>query len=107
MYPAFYALPENDWQEVSYSLYMNGDCVETMIQTDRPQLPDLLVFGDSFTNPLETLLYASFDEMRSLDLRHAMIRACLITSGEYQPDVVLCVRDYQALLDFNGNGTLS
>ena len=33
---------------INYSLYMNGDNPKTRIETDREELPDLLVFGDSF-----------------------------------------------------------
>ena len=28
---------------------MGGDIAETVIQTDRPELPNALIFGDSFT----------------------------------------------------------
>ena len=53
-----------------YSLYMGGDVGETVIETGRPDLPSILIYGDSFTNPVECLAYYSFDEMRSIDLRH-------------------------------------
>lgn len=101
-----FALPDNDWQELSYNVYMGGDCAETVIQTDRPELPSLLVFGDSFTNPMETLLYLSFDEMRSLDLRHYQEKSLSDYVAEVQPEVVICIRDYEALTEFYGNGTL-
>ncbi|MCI8538543.1 MAG: hypothetical protein HFF18_07755 [Oscillospiraceae bacterium] len=101
-----FALPNNGWQELSYNLYMGGDCAETVIQTDRPELPSLLVFGDSFTNPMETLLYPSFDEMHSLDLRHYAEKSLSSYAAEYQPEVVVCIRDYEALTEFYGNGTL-
>mgnify|MGYP006922434500 CR=1 FL=1 len=39
------------------------------------------MFGDSFTNPLETIWYASFDETRSLDLRY--VRAGYTLTGYY------------------------
>ena len=34
-----------------YDYYMGGDIGETIIKTNRPGLPRVLVIGDSFTNP--------------------------------------------------------
>lgn len=99
-----YVLPENDVQRVNYDLYMGGDQAETVIQTHRPELPDVLVVGDSFTNALETLLYASFDEMRSLDLRYYTEKTLPEYLEDYHPDVVLCVRDDTAFYTATGNG---
>ena len=65
-----YALPGSDAEPLTYGLYMGGDIAETVIQTDRPELPNALIFGDSFTNPVECLAYYSFNELRSVDLRH-------------------------------------
>ncbi len=45
-----------------YDYYMGGDIGETIIKTNRPGLPRVLVVGDSFTNPLEGILYTSCDE---------------------------------------------
>ncbi|MEG1789610.1 MAG: hypothetical protein RR230_03015 [Oscillospiraceae bacterium] len=92
---------------VSYSVYMGGDFGETVIKTERPELPRALIFGDSFTNAIETLLYASFDETRSLDLRYydAMtLREYLL---DYRPDVVICVRDDTVYLYKTGNGNIA
>lgn len=105
--PTCYALPWNDTTtELTYSIYMGGDCAETWIQTDRAELPNLLIFGDSFTNPVECLLYASFDEMRSLDLRHYKSMSLFEYVDMYRPEAVICLRDYEALMNFDGNGTL-
>ena len=86
-------------------LYMGGDIAETVIRTDRPELPNALIFGDSFTNPVECLAYYSFNELRSVDLRHYTVQSLSDYIAAYQPDVVLCVRDYQSLLlrEFNGD----
>ena len=99
-----YALPGSDAEPLTYGLYMGGDIAETVIQTDRPELPNALIFGDSFTNPVECLAYYSFNELRSVDLRHYTAQSLSDYIAAYQPDVVLCVRDYQALLsrEFNG-----
>ena len=104
-----YAMPGNEWQDVTYNLYMGGDIAETVIDTNREDLPSILIYGDSFTNALECITYLSFDKMYSLDLRHYQD----MTIEEYiamtQPDVVVCIRDYESLLEiaFNGGGKLS
>lgn len=88
-----FVLPEADYLPATYNLYMGGDFAETVLETNRPDLPSALVFGDSFTNALETLLYASFNETRILDLRHygeMSLRAYIDT---YRPDIVLCVQN--------------
>ncbi len=91
--PTVLRLPENDTAPVEYLVYMGGDKGETILRTDRPELPKVLIFGDSFTNALETLLYPSFDEMRSLDLRHYNAKTLWEYIEEYQPDIVLDIRD--------------
>ena len=100
-----YALPGSDAEPLTYGLYMGGDIAETVIRTDRPELPNALIFGDSFTNPVECLAYYSFNELRSVDLRHYTVQSLSDYIAAYQPDVVLCVRDYQSLLlrEFNGD----
>lgn len=80
---------------------------ETMLCTYRPELPKLLIIGDSFTNAMETILWASFDETRSLDYRYYTKKTLSEYIGEYQPDVVLFIRDDTAYLNQNRNGNLS
>lgn len=91
---------------VTYSLYMGGDIAETVIDTDRPELPSALIFGDSFTNAVEALAYYSFDEMRSVDLRYYTEMSIAQYIEKYQPDIVICIRDYESLLAADGNGKL-
>lgn len=88
-----FVLPAEDYLPATYNLYMGGDFAETVLETDRPDLPDALVFGDSFTNALETLLYASFDETRILDLRHYDEMPLREYIDRHRPDVVLCVQN--------------
>ena len=102
-----YALPATDTEPLTYGLYMGGDIAETVIRTDRPALPNVLIFGDSFTNPVESLAYYSFNELRSIDLRHYTAQSLRDYIDAYRPDVVLCVRDYQSLLSREYNGNLS
>lgn len=96
-----------DSRAVYYGLYMGGDIAETCIRTDRSSLPTALIFGDSFTNAVESLAYYSFDEMRSVDLRHYKTQSISDYIAAYQPDVVICIRDYEALLSRSDNGGLS
>ena len=100
-----FSFPALWWEDLTFTAYMGGDIGETIIKTDRQELPSLLIFGDSYTNGLETLMYASFDEMRSLDLRHRE-GDILAYIREYQPDYVVCVRDYEQFLNFTGNGRI-
>ncbi|MBQ4047576.1 MAG: hypothetical protein IJC93_04310 [Clostridia bacterium] len=99
-------LPGDDCSKVSYDLYMGGDIAETVIDTNRDELPSVLIFGDSYTNAVETLLYASFDEMRSLDLRHYQKMALSEYIEQYKPDIVICLRDDNNYLVGIGNGNI-
>lgn len=102
-----YEVPPDPGIQVTYDVYMGGDKAETILRTGRPELPNLLIFGDSFTNPLETLFYTGFNETRSLDLRHYTETGILEYIEEYRPDVVICVRDDTAYLSLEGNGNIS
>lgn len=86
-------------------LIWGGDIAETVIDTGRDELPSLLIYGDSFTNPVEGLMYYSFDEMRTVDLRHYKDMTLADDIALYQPDVVVGIRDYESLLftDYNGS----
>lgn len=89
-----------------YTYYMGGDQAETRICTNRPDLPDVLVVGDSFTNALESMLYLSFDEMRSLDFRYYTGQSIFDYLDSYQPDALILVRDDLSLIQTQGNGAL-
>lgn len=101
---SIYALPGNDSEEVTYSVYMGGDIGETIIQTNRPGLKNALIFGDSYTNALETLFWTGFNETRSLDYRYYTDMTLRKYIYEYHPDVVICVRDESVFLSKTGNG---
>ena len=105
--PTVYALPADEDAPVLYALYMGGDIAETVLSTDRPDRPDGLIFGDSFTNAVECLAYYSFDQLRSLDLRHDTDMTLTEYIKLYRPEVVICIRDYEALLSRDANGDLS
>lgn len=99
-----YTLPATTTEDVAYTAYMGGDVGETVIDTGREDLPSVLVYGDSFTNALECLMYYGFDEMRSIDLRHYKEMTLADYIERYQPDVVIAVRDYGELLSTDYNG---
>lgn len=101
-----YNLPDNSKEVINYSLYMKEDYAETIIRTDREELPNALIFGDSFTNAIETLLYTAFNETRSLDMRYYAKKTLREYIAEYRPDVVICVRDDTAFFSEDGNGNL-
>ena len=98
-----YAIPANPWEIVNFGVYMGGDVAETVIDTGR-ELPSILIYGDSFTNPVECLMYASCGVMRSIDLRHYRDMPLSEYIERHRPDIVICIRDYEVLLSFDGNG---
>lgn len=97
-------VPKDVSEDITYNVYMGGDNAETYIHTNREELPDILIFGDSFTNPLETLLYTSFNSMLAVDLRHNK-KSIYEYIEEFSPDLVLLVRDDTCYLSFDGNGS--
>lgn len=88
----------------SYGSYMDGDIGETILDTGREELPTVLIFGDSFTNPVETLLYYSFDEMRALDLRYYDEMTLFEYIEQHRPDYVIALRDRMQYNQAVGNG---
>ncbi len=89
-----------------YGDYMGGDIAETIVRTNRPALPRILIVGDSFTNALELLAVFDFDEMRSLDYRHFNGPVLSDYIRAYRPDYVLILRDDVSCLGSDGNGAL-
>ena len=92
---------------IEYAAYMGGDFGETIIRTHRPELPNLLIVGDSFTNPVEALCAASFNEVRSLDFRYLEDRSLSEYLEGYHADLVVVMRDSLHYLDPEGNGNLN
>ncbi len=101
-----YKMPPDETSDVLYNFYMGGDIAETVIDTGRAELPSVLIYGDSFTNAVESILYYSFGTVRALDLRHYDEMPLSDYIERWKPDIVICIRDYQALLLREGNGTL-
>ncbi len=88
----------------AYGDYMSGDMGETIIKTNQTDKPKVLMYGDSFTNPLETLIYASCSEFRSLDFRHYDDMTLYEYIDMYKPDIVIAVRDNISYNMSEGNG---
>ena len=94
------------YMPTTYNLYMGGDFAETVLETNRPELPDVLIFGDSFSNALETLLYTAFDETHILDLRHYKEQSLKDYLADYQPDIVLCIQNDTFYYTKGGNSAV-
>lgn len=69
-----------------------GNNPNTVIKTNREHLPNILIIGYSFTNPLEILSTYNFNEMHSIDPRHYKGNISNYIT-ERKPDVVLIVKD--------------
>ena len=93
-------------EKVQYSVYMGGDLAETVIQTNRPELPSILIVGDSFTNPVEALCVYSFNEIRSLDYRHYAEMDLTAYLALHPVDAVVVIRDNLNYAEKTGNGAL-
>ena len=93
-------------EKVQYTVYMGGDKGETVIQTNRPDLPSVLIVGDSFTNPVEALCVYSFNEVRSLDFRHYQEMSLTEYLALHPADAVVIVRDNLNFVGNEGNGDL-
>lgn len=102
--PSVYAMPNDETTKIMYDMYMGGDCSITRIETDRPELPTVLVYGDSFTNAFECIVWTSFNTMYSLDFRYYTEMSLDDFIEKVSPDIVICIRDYEALLNLEYNG---
>ncbi len=99
-----YSIPANVYEKAAYTMYMGGDISNTTIDTHREQLPDILIYGDSFTNAVESIIWYNFDKMDSLDFRHYKEMTLSDFIEKNKPDIVVCIRDYEALLQTECNG---
>ncbi|MBE6573419.1 MAG: hypothetical protein E7652_03395 [Ruminococcaceae bacterium] len=100
-------MPKGEDEIVSYTQYMGGDKAETVIRTNREELPNILIYGDSYTNAVECFAYLSFNEARYIDLRHYNATSLCEYVKMYQPDYVFCIRDDGQYVNLEGNGRVS
>ena len=103
-YPAVYHSSAKKSKRVTYQYYMGGDLPVAIIDTHRPELPSILIYGDSFTDALECILYNSFDKMYTLDMRYYTDSTVSEFTKKYGPEYVICVRDYESLTSAEANG---
>lgn len=104
--PFINGIPDSPDQSLTYTLYMGGDIANTVIDTHREELPTILIYGDSFTNAIESVAYLSFDEMHSVDLRYYTEMTLVDYIRAFQPDIVIGIRDFEALIYPYGNGNV-
>ncbi len=104
--PEVYAMPFSPTENLDYGLYMGGDYMDaaTLIDTERARLPSVMIYGDSFTNAVECIIYWSFGKMFSIDLRHYADMTLREYLEEFQPDYVVCIRDYAQVTNPTFNG---
>lgn len=91
---------------VMYDAYMGGDLGETVLKTDRYELPNLLLVGNSFTNALEAIAYQSFNDLRSLDFRHYGQSSLTEYIALYRPQYTVVICDDQSCLTTSDNNLL-
>lgn len=102
--PVLNFLPKDPFSFVSYPYYMGGNVSDFIIDTQREDLPTILFYGDSFTNATECFMYMSFDKMYVLDMRYYSDMTLEAFINETKPDYVVCLRDYEAVLNSSYNG---
>ena len=104
--PEVYQIPAAPTMDLDYGLFMGGDYMDsdTLIDTGRDELPSVLVYGDSFTNAVECVIYYSFGKMYSIDLRHYADLTLREYLEKYRPDYVVCIRDYAQMTNPTFNG---
>lgn len=87
----------------TYATYMNGDQAETIIETNRDELPNALIFGDSFTNPVEPYLSQHFNTTRIIDLRYYKDMSLYEYIDKNNPDIVIMIMNSGDLDGGGGN----
>lgn len=78
--------------EITGYYTISGNKPNTVVKTNREELPNILIIGYSFTNPLEVIATYNFNEMHSIDPRYYKNNINDYIK-EKKPDVVVIVRD--------------
>lgn len=72
--------------------FMGGNYGETVVETNREELPSIIYCGSSYTNGLEALSVPSFDNMYSLDFRNNTTDNTLVDYiKQWQPEYVVLI----------------
>ena len=72
-----------------YGSYMYGDNPYTLIDTNREELPNIMVIGDSTTNALESLMWMNANKFTSLDFRHYTSKNLIEFLEENSQDIII------------------
>lgn len=94
---------ENIGARNSYATYMNGDNSEIIFETNRAHLPNVLIFGDSFTNTVEPFIAQHFNTTRILDLRYYKDMNLYDYINKNNPDAVIMIVNSWDLDGAGGN----
>lgn len=57
-------------KDISYGAFYGSDCGEAILDTNRPELGNILVLGNSYDNALLCLLASHYNQTYSIDMRH-------------------------------------
>jgi hypothetical protein len=98
-----FRMPKDPSEPVDYLAFMGGDLGEIVIDTHRPELPDALLVGTSFTNCIEPLLYLHYNQLRILDLRAFKSMSLYDYIALHRPDQVMLLVSGHEILDDKDN----
>lgn len=89
---------------VSYEIYMGGDQAYSIYEGDKKDGLKILVYGDSYTNGIETILAPYMAKMTSFDYRYGKKEDFFreLKTGDY--DYCICIRDSGVYLKKSPNG---
>lgn len=90
----------------SYGIYMGGDVGNTVIKTGREELPNILIYGDSYTNAVECFAYLSFNETHSIDFRDYTEKSLSEYIKANDIDYVFCIRNDASFGTLDPNGDI-
>jgi hypothetical protein len=84
--------PQSTSTLLGYSTYYPyANSAEVIVDTHRPDLPDLLLVGNSFKGATQPLLYVSFNVTRQIDLRSYQAMSLLDYVTKYKPDYLVFI----------------
>lgn len=72
-----------------YGSYMYSDNPYTLIDTNREELPNIMIIGDSTTNALESIMWMNANKFTSLDFRHYTEKNLIEFLEENPQDIII------------------
>ena len=72
-----------------YATYMYGDNPYTIIDTNRKELPNIMIIGDSTTNALESIMWMNANKLTSIDFRHYKEKNIIEFLEENPQDIII------------------